>query len=228
MKFSAVPVTIWSARSETQKIGVDEPEHPARGDADEQPEVPRARLVRPERAEERPHEDRALQPDVHDAGALGDQAAERREGQGCRVAEHGGAERAPGDDDLQVPDPRARGPVGPERADGGGDERAVAHAALPRPHRHDPERGRGDAQHPRGDRRADRQGRDRDEERDDAERDPEDPEPPGAGVRARTGRRALAPARGAQAVLQRRAHTGAPAADAGGSAGCAGRRLRRR
>ena len=67
-------------------------------DRDQQPEHPRVELVGAHDPEERAHQHHPLEADVHDAGALREHAAERREDERRREAEHRGEERRPDDD----------------------------------------------------------------------------------------------------------------------------------
>ena len=78
-RFSAVPETIWSARKRDREQRVQRGEDRARGDRDHDAQEPRAGDVRAPGAEERADQHHALERDVDDAGALGEQPAERAE-----------------------------------------------------------------------------------------------------------------------------------------------------
>ena len=114
-RFSAVPETIWSARKVIANSACTRREHAAGDHADDQAEEPRAGDVRAPGAEERAHQHHALERDVDDARALGEEAAERAEGQRRGVAQRRGQQRAPDDDLLEVADARLRRREPPRR-----------------------------------------------------------------------------------------------------------------
>ena len=101
-KFIAKPETIWSARSVTEKSACISASSAAGDHPDQQAEHPRAGHLGAPDAPERAHQHHALEPDVDDAAALGEQPAERGEQQRRRVAEHRGQQRRPDDDALEV------------------------------------------------------------------------------------------------------------------------------
>ncbi len=75
--------------------GVHESERRTGDDAGDDPPPPFAGLVGAEKAEERTHQEHALETDVHDAAPLGEDAAQRGEGERRRRAERRGDERGP-------------------------------------------------------------------------------------------------------------------------------------
>ena len=171
-KFSAVPDTIWSARSVMANTAWIEREQRPGEHGDDQPADPRVRDVRAPDAEERAHEHHALERDVDHAAALGEQPAERAEEQRRGVAQRRGQQRAPDDDLLEVAD------AGQRRGQPAGDagerprrSRPSPAAASPRLHRRRRRR-RGRAREDRhGHRRAHVQRRHGDEERQHGQRD---------------------------------------------------------
>ena len=99
---------------------VDERERSARERRAEEAERPRVELVGAEDPEERAREHHPLEADVHDAAALGEDAAHRGEGERRRVAEHRRRQRRPDDHLVEVALARAGGEVAeadPEHAD---------------------------------------------------------------------------------------------------------------
>src|SRR5580765_1991269 len=96
--------------------GVQETHQCTGADRDQDREHPRARDVRPPHGEERADEHHPLEPDVHDAGAFREQAAERRERERRGVAQHCRKQRAPDDDGVELGRARARGEVADQQA----------------------------------------------------------------------------------------------------------------
>ena len=177
---------------------VDEGEEAAGEHRAQQAEHPRAGLVRGQDPEEGSGQHHPLEADVDDAGALGEQAADGREDERRRKAEHRGEERRPDEDRVQVPDARLRR----QRADPGSRN---ACGNRPPPQSPLPSRRRPDARGQRQDARRDRDqrapridGRQGDPEGEEAERDS------GRAHRARRSPRArLAPVEDAHAGLRR-------------------------
>ena len=191
--------------------------HAARGEPDQDPAHPRAGDVRPPGAEERADQHHALEADVHDARALGRDAAERGEGQRRRIAQRGGQQRRPDDDALEVPDARLRRPVGAGHADHAGHDGGPADPLLPRADGDRREAQAGQGQDHRRDQRPDEDRRQREVERDQAEGDAAPAHP----RLARDGREPRAQARPAGAAragrrrrrrVDGRAHGGPPPA----------------
>src|SRR3954451_1291106 len=87
---------------------MQEPRQPACGERDQHAQHPRAGHVRAPHGEEGAHEHHPLEPDVHDARTLGEQAAERCEREWRRVAQHRGEQRAPDDDRVELRRARLR------------------------------------------------------------------------------------------------------------------------
>ena len=85
---------------------VDEREEGAGERGDPEPELPRLELVGREDPEEGAGEHHSLEPDVRDPAALREDPAHRRERKRGRVAEHGGEERRPDDDLVEMGDAR--------------------------------------------------------------------------------------------------------------------------
>jgi hypothetical protein len=110
---------------------VHERERRAGDDAADDPPPPRPELVGAEEAEERPHEKHPLEADVHDPGALGEDASYRRERQRRRGAQRRRDQRGP-DEDLLEP-----GDVRPRREDA---ERDPEHSRRDRADRQPPAR----------------------------------------------------------------------------------------
>ena len=120
------------------------------------------------------HQEHALEPDVHHAAALGEHAADRREDQRRRVAEHRGGQGPPHEHRLEVrhAGDRGRDAERPERERQHHRRDPEAAAAPPRRPRPQRERRRRDRDRHRGlPRRHRRHG---DPERDDGEGDPRD------------------------------------------------------
>ena len=122
-----MPLRIWSARSWIETTAWMPASEPAGDRGEHHARDPGAELVRAEDAEERAHQQHALEADVHHAAALGEHAAEGGEDQRRGVAEHRGGERRPDDDRLEVGDAR----LGGHRAERAEDE--------PDPDRDEPE-----------------------------------------------------------------------------------------
>ena len=151
--------------------GVHEGQRAARDHAHEQAEEPRVEEVGAEDPEERPRQHHALEADVHDPAALGDDAAQRAEDQRCGIAQRGGDERRPGDDVLEVAHARLRRGHGAPGAHDAGHDRAPAQLALAAPDRPAAGHHGEQADDDRRRRRAHQRRRQRDEPRDDAQRD---------------------------------------------------------
>ena len=144
---------------------VDEREEGAGERGDPEPELPRLELVGREDPEEGAGEHHSLEPDVRDPAALGEDPAHRRERERGRVAEHGGEERRPDDDLVEVGDARPGREIAEPDPCRPGDDGAPAQTlgvardgVAAEPDRHEPEQDRED-------RRADVQRRQRQPER---------------------------------------------------------------
>ena len=125
-KLTAKPLTIWSARRWMREDGVDQRQEPAEEHRHQEPDDPAAAPDRPPDAEEGPGQHHPLEPDVHDAGALGEDAAHRGERERRREAERRG-EHPRGEDAVERrprPSPAAR--------------RSRVVPAMPRPIAHQP------------------------------------------------------------------------------------------
>ena len=119
-KLIAVPPTIWSARRWIAKKAWMSANAPPESAAQRRPERPGVELVGAEDPEERAREHHPLEADVHDAAALGEDPAHRRERERRRVAEHRRGQRRPDDHLVEVADARAGREVAepdPEHAD---------------------------------------------------------------------------------------------------------------
>ena len=122
-KLIAVPADDLVGPQVDGEEGVHECERRAGERGAEQPERPGVELVGAEDPEERAREHHPLEADVHDAAALGEDPADRRERERRREAEHRRDQRRPDDDLLEVADARPRGEEAerdPEHADDDG------------------------------------------------------------------------------------------------------------
>src|SRR3954468_209613 len=109
---------------------MDEREEATGDHRDDQADGPRATEIRPEDPEVRAHEHHALDADVHDAAALGDQAAERAPEQRRGEPQHRRDQRRPRDDVLEVAGARLGRGERAGAADQAGRDRAPAAAAI--------------------------------------------------------------------------------------------------
>ena len=103
-----MPETIWSARSVTANSAWMNASAPPAAIPISRPRTHEPVTIGTEDAEERAHQQHALERDVDDAAALGEQAAERGEDQRRRVAQHRREQRRPDDHALEVADARLR------------------------------------------------------------------------------------------------------------------------
>ena len=130
-KLIAKPLMIWSARKVDRPDRVQERHRAAREDRRQSsPSDPRVELVGGHDPEEGAHQHHPLEPDVDDAGALREHAAERAEDERRREAEHRREERRPDDDRLELADRRARGEVREAEAEQRRGDRVPAEALL--------------------------------------------------------------------------------------------------
>jgi hypothetical protein len=159
---------------------MDERERTPACHRDHDAQRPRVRLVGAPETEEGTHQHHPLEPDVHDAAALGEHPADRRKRQRRRVAERRGEEGAPDDDGVEVRHARPRSEQAesdPQQACGDGAEPDPAHAAARGPDA----RGHGDdAEQGRPEEAPFLQGRQRHPEGDETEDDAGDPDRPGS------------------------------------------------
>ena len=107
-KLIAVPPTIWSARRVIEKNACTSPRAAPESRPMTIPSCHDARHVRAPDREERAHQHHPLEADVHDARALGEEAAERREDQRRREPQRRREERAPDDDGVEILHARSR------------------------------------------------------------------------------------------------------------------------
>ena len=153
---------------------VDQRHQAAGDDSAQDPEEPVAQLVRTEHCEERACEHHPLEPDVHDAAALREHAAECGIRQRRCEDEHRREERRPRDDVVEVPGAclrREDAQSDSEDARGDGEPAGTPGAAAERP---DPCADREQPEQHRPPRRARGDRRQRDEEREAADDDPAD------------------------------------------------------
>ena len=147
-----MPPTIWSARRETAEEGVQQSRQAAGDHADCEPQRPLAGDVGAPDGEERSHEHHALEADVDDPGALGEQAADRGEDERRRIAERRSKQCAPYDDGLEVLDARAGREVADHEPEHAGRDRVAADPTLTPDPRADADRERKEPNDDRRDR----------------------------------------------------------------------------
>ena len=158
---------------------VDECQRGARDHTADDPPAPVLELVRAQEAEERAHQQHSLEADVHDSASLGQDPAERSEGQRRGSAQRRGDQRRPHEDLVEVLDVGARAEPAeqdPEHTDRDRERGEPPTGALAQGDR------AGDDAEPaddeRDDRRARRHGRKGEEERERSQSDAEPGEVP--------------------------------------------------
>ena len=122
--------------------GVHERDEPTGGRAHEEARYPGAALVRAVDAPEGAHQHHPLEPDVHDAAALREQAAQRRERERGRPAERRGDQRRPDEDHREARARRLHDEQRRADPDEPADDSAAADAPLPARERPDSRRDR--------------------------------------------------------------------------------------
>ncbi len=143
---------------------VDQGQQHAGDHPDQQADDPRAGHLGAPQPPERAHQHHALEPDVDDAAALGEQAAERGEQQRRGVAQHRRQQRRPDEDALEVGLARLGGDDAERDAHDRGRHRAPSEPLLTVTRRPVAGGDAGQAQDHARDRRPDQDRRERDEE----------------------------------------------------------------
>ncbi len=131
-KLTAVPLTIWSARRWMEMNACTSASAAPATTPVRMPQYHAPSLSAPRNAEERPHQHHALEPDVHDAAALREDAAQRGEHEHCGQPEGSRHERGPLHGVVEMLNVACVAPASPPPS------RAAPLATAPQPMRRSP------------------------------------------------------------------------------------------